>query len=74
MQEDRHAALFRFLAGKVGTGDIAVLVGAFQQGAFYAQIILDHIYCPPLFSHEHEHIIWTMVWIGFTVIRYYVNP
>ena len=74
MQEDRHAALFRFLAGKVGTGDIAVLVGAFQQGAFYTQVILDHICYPPLFSHEHEHIIWTMVWIGFTVIRYYVNP
>ena len=74
MLEDRHAALFRFLAGKVGTSDIAVLVGAFQQGAFYAQVILDHICYSPLFSHEHERVIWTVVWIGFTVIRYYVNP
>jgi|GEM_PF-5345053 len=77
VQEDRHAALFRFLAGKVGTGDIAVLVSAFQQGAFHAQVVLDHVVhiCyPPLFSHEYECVIFAVVRIRHTVICDYVNP
>lgn len=53
MQEDCHAALFRFLAGKVGTSDIPILVSAFQQGAFHAQVILNHI------VHSVTPVLWS---------------
>lgn len=53
MQEDRHATLFRFLAGKAGTGDITILVGAFQQGTFHAQVILNHI------VHSVTPVLWS---------------